>query len=432
MPAIITALPQELVASFRNGDEHAFEQLVLARFDPLVEKTEQHLGTHSSAAPRVAMSVLLSAWTDRAAFTTPMSLDDYLEEAVPHRSADELRRRAALHRFEVHEGVQVTTPSAKQGMSATQAWDAISTRLHVSDAEREEHREESRALAKRHAREHVNSVAGQKLSMGMIVTGVVLLIAVVVAMRMMDRGSAELALTRALDSEDVRVLRAAPGQRGTITLLDESTAQLAAGSTLRVPRGFGNDIRGLSLDGAAHFVVAPDKSPNFEVRAHGTSIVATGTAFTVRAYDDEADVLVTVREGTVRVAAGASETRTLKAGESVAIARSGSMRTPAREELPLAFSWVDGELVLENVSVARALTQLRRWHDVDAQLSHDSLGTRVVNARLTLESSGEALDALSRAANLRVDYEGKQMVLRDAASASANAAPSNATARPKP
>jgi ferric-dicitrate binding protein FerR (iron transport regulator) len=432
MPAIITALPQELVASFRNGDEHAFEQLVLTRFDSLVEKTQQHLGTDSGAAPRVAMSVLLSAWTDRAQFTTPMSLDDYLDEAVPHRSADELRRRAALHRFEVHEGVQVTAPPARQGMSAAQAWDAISARLHVSDAEREEHREEARVLAKRHAREHVNSVAGQKLSMGMIITGVVLLIAVVVAMRFMDRGSAELALTRALEAEDVRVMRAAPGQRGTITLLDESTAQLAAGSTLRVPRGFGNDLRGLALDGAAHFVVAPNKSPNFEVRAHGTSIVATGTAFTVRAYDDEPDVLVTVREGSVRVVAGASETRTLNAGESVAIARDGSMRTPSPAELPLAFSWVDGELALENVSVAHALTQLRRWHNVDAQLSNDSLGARMISARLTLESAGEALNALSRAANLQVDYEGQQMVLRDAASSRANAAPSKATVRPKP
>ncbi len=430
MPAIITALPQELVAAFRSGDEHAFEQLVHSRFDTLVDKAQQQLGTDSGAAPRVAMSVLLSAWTDRAQFATPMSLDDYLDESLPHRCADELRRRAALHRFEVHEGVQVTAPPAKQGMSAAQAWDAIATRLHVSDAEREEHREESRVLAKRHAREHVNSVAGQRLSMGMIITGVVLLIAVVVAMRFMDRGSAELALTRALEAEDVRVMRAAPGQRGTITLLDESTAQLAAGSTMRVPRGFGNDIRGLSLDGAAHFVVAPGKSPNFEVRAYNTSIVATGTAFTVRAYDDEPDVLVTVREGTVRVTAGASETRTLKAGESVAIARDGSMRTPAPAELPLAFSWVDGELVLENVSVSQALTQLRRWHNVDAQLGHDSLGTRVVSARLTLESAGEALDALSRAANLQVTYDGQQMVLRDATLP--NAAPAKTTNRPTP
>lgn len=427
MPATFAPLAADQLAAIRGGDEAAFEQLVKTRFDVLVEKARAHLGDQSSAASRVAVSVLLSSWADRAHFTTPDAAESYLDAEVSHRAADELRKRASLHRFELHEGVQVTAPAAKSDMTAEQAWQQISERLHVSAEQLQAHREEARALAKKHAREHVNSVAGRRVPVGMIAIGALLLVVIVFGLRYMNTGSAELALTRALDAEDARTLRAFPGQRGTISLLDESTAQLGAGSTMRVPNGFGSSLRGLSLDGAAHFVVAPDKTPEFQVRARGAAVIATGTAFSVRAYEDDTEVFVNVREGSVRVhpEIGKSASRTLNAGEALAIANDGTMRTPDAREVALAFSWVDGELMLENVTLERALAALRRWHNVDAALADSALLSRPVTARLTLESAGEALDALSRAGNLEITYEGKQMVLREVKDP-----PSAATPRP--
>jgi ferric-dicitrate binding protein FerR (iron transport regulator) len=428
MPATLTPLAVDQIAALRAGDEAAFEHLVKTRFDALVDKARTHLGDHTSAAPRVALSVLLSAWTDRAAFDTPAAVDTYLDNAVPHRVAEELRKRASLHRFELHEGVQVTAPSAKADMTADQAWQQISERLHVSAEQLQAHREESRLLARKHAREHVDQVAGRRVPVGMIAIGVLLLVVIVFGMRYMNTGSAELALTRALEAPEARTLRAFPGQRGTISLLDESTAQLGAGSTMLVPKGFGTSLRGVSLDGAAHFVVAPGKSPEFQVRARGAAVVATGTSFSVRAYDDDAELFVNVREGSVRVypVVGKAASRTLGAGESLAIANDGTMRTPEAPEVALAFSWVDGELILDNVTLERALAKLRRWHNVDAALADSSLLSRPLTATLTLESAGEALDALSRAANLEVTYEGTQMVLREVtAPPAAGNAPAN-------
>ncbi len=415
MPAIVTPLSVAQVDAFRDGDEGVFEQLVRTRFDALVERASARLGTDAPAAPRVAMSVLMDAWTDRERFLTPDAIEDYLDEQLPHRCADEMRRRASLHRFEKHEGVQVTAASTKVGMTAAEAWDDIERRLHVSAEELAEHREESRKLARRHAREHVDSVASRRIPVGLLVVGAVLLVAVVFGLRWMDQGSAELALTNALQSDDVRSLRAAPGQRGSITLLDESTAQLGAGSTLRIPRSFGQDLRGVHLDGSGHFVVAQGQALPFQVRVRNSAIVVTGTDFSVRAYPDEPEVLVTVREGSVRVQPLLKEnaSHALEAGDALAIAADGTVRTPSAAELALAFSWVDGELILENVALNSALEKLKLWHNLDAQLDDPTLGDRPVSARLTLESSGQALDALTRAAGVVVDYEGEQMVLRD-------------------
>jgi DNA-directed RNA polymerase specialized sigma24 family protein len=102
MPALLTSLDDAQVAAFHDGDEHAFERLVHARFDALTDKARQKLGDDAIGAPRVAMSALLGAWNDRARFTSAHAIDDYFDDAVPHLCADELRRRAALHRFEKH------------------------------------------------------------------------------------------------------------------------------------------------------------------------------------------------------------------------------------------------------------------------------------------------------------------------------------------
>ena len=424
MPAIMTPLSPAQVAAFAAGDESAFEHVVRTRFDALVEKAGLQLGPDAPSAPRVAMSVLLGAWTDREHITTPAALDAYLDDAVPHRCAEEQRRRASLHRFELHEGVHVSSPNAKSGMTADEAWQEIDRRLHVSAEELAEHREESRRLARRHAREHVDRVSNRKLPVGMIAVGVLLVAAVVFGMRWMDRGSAELALTRALEAEDVRTLRAAPGQRGTIELLDASTAQLGAGTTLRIPRGFGTAVRGLELDGASHFVVAPDNALDFQVRVRNSAIIATGTAFSVRAYEEDADLFISVREGTVRVhpVLGEAASTSLNAGESLVVTNDGSTRTPTAQELTLAFSWIDGELTLDDVTVDQAVKMLSRWHNLNTNLADPALGQRRITTKLPLESSGQALDALTRAANLVVTYEGEQMVLRDAAAAAPPAA----------
>ncbi len=425
MPAVVSPLSVAQVDAFRDGDEAVFEQLVRTRYDPLVDKAGARLGADEIAAPRVVIAVFMDAWTDREQFLTPDAIDAYLDEAVPHRVADEMRRRASLHRFEKHEGVHVAPPAAKTDMTAGDAWDEIEKRLHVSAEELAEHREESRKLARRHAHEHVASVSSRRVPVGMLVMGAILLVVAVFGLRWMDQGSAELALTQALASEDARVLQSSPGQRGSITLLDESSAQLGAGSMMRIPRGFGTSVRGLQLEGAAHFVVAQGQELPFEVRARNSAIIVTGTDFSIRAYDDEPEVLVTVREGSVRVhpLVGDNTSHVIEAGDAVAVALDGTIRTPTAQELLLYFSWVDGEIVLENVTVDRALAKLKRWHNLDAQLDDPLLGERVVNTRLTLESAGQALDALTRAAGLRVDYEGEQMVLRDT-SATSGSAPS--------
>lgn len=415
MPALLTPLDDVQVAAFHDGDEHAFERLVHARYDALTDKARLKLGDDSLGAPRVAIAALLAAWRERSTLTSSRAIDALLDDTVPHLCAEELRRRASLHRFEQHEGVH-THASEQSAMTAAQAWEDIAHRLHVSDEDRAAHREESRQIARRHAREHVDTVASQRIPTGAIITGVVLLVAAFGLVRYMDRGSAELALTRALEATDVRTLRSSPGQRGTVALRDESSAQLGAASTLRIPREFGTSVRGLALDGASRFIVAPDGGEPFQVRAKGSAIIATGTDFVVRAYEDEDELLVLVREGSVRVhaTAGEASSRALAAGEAVAVTPDGTFRELSPRDVELAFSWVDGVMRLQDVTLEDALRVLQRWHALDAVLGDPAFAQRRLSTTLSLESAAQALDSITQAARLVVTYDGQERILRDA------------------
>jgi len=174
-------------------------------------------------------------------------------------------------------------------------------------------------------------------------------------------------------------------------------------------------VRGLALEGAARFLVSPGGNQSFQVRTRGAAVVATGTDFVVRGYEDEAELQVLVREGSVRVhaRAGGGDARTLSAGEAVAVTAEGDFRVLTPREVELAFSWVDGALRLDDVSVNDALLTLRRWLALEATLADASLGERRVSATLSLDSEAAALEALVHAAQLVVTYEGQVRILRD-------------------
>lgn len=417
MPTLLLpAFDDTHVAAFRGGDERVFEQLVHARFEPLVTQARAALGADAAGAPRVAVGALLAAWHERERFQTATALDDFLKETLLPLCADERRRRAALHRFEHHEGVPAAASAERTELTADGAWREIASRLHVSAEDIARHREEARLSARRHAREHVETVAARKVPVGALVMGAVFVLAAFGVSRLMDRGGAEVALTRALASGEVRTLQSAPGQRGRITLLDQSTAQLGPASRLLVPKGFANTLRGVQLEGAARFSVTPGGERPFQVRAKWSGVVVTGTDFAVRAYDGEPGVSVLVREGEVQVhpVAGERGATTVGAGEALFVGDDGAVRPLTPAEVTRAFSWLDGVLRLEDVPLDAALAELGRWHALDVALGDSTLATRRVTTTLSLESDAVALDSLVAAAGLAKAYDGKRVVLTTA------------------
>jgi len=153
-----------------------------------------------------------------------------------------------------------------------------------------------------------------------------------------------------------RSIETALGQWKTVSLADGSELQL--GPNTRLTLDIGDKQRSIALvRGEAYFKVAKDVSRPFLVQANAYAVLAVGTEFAVSSRKDE--VIVTVREGTVRVSPSTKSTKSRASDDepsefSVPIAADFQLRiadtwpvTPSRIDVRYALAWRERQLMFK-------------------------------------------------------------------------------------
>jgi transmembrane sensor len=203
------------------------------------------------------------------------------------------------------------------------------------------------------------------------------------------------------------------GQQANVTLDDSTIALLAPQTRLTVPSRFGgNAVRAVRIQGAASFNVTKQFSAPFEVRAGDVAIVARGTMFTVRKYQDENNVVVHVKEGNVDVRHG-ENVRNVQQGMSVVVSGEGAMRVPTPEELQEAINWVDGNVTIAGRQLRYVLPQMKRWYGLDIKVPNAALMDRPVFLSAPVNSPREAIASVEASGGLRFTYIGENMAFED-------------------
>jgi ferric-dicitrate binding protein FerR (iron transport regulator) len=413
MPVTAPPIDRDTFAALQRDDLSALERIFRDHYPGLIQEAAQV--EEARFAPVIVERAFVDAWQRRATFETPRALETFLHDAVHDRAVRERSRHAALHRFEAFEGVRVAPSAAAEPTPVDAAWAQVVAMVQAPppDTEAAAH---VRADVSRHtAAEHAAALAEPRIRMGPLIIIAVLVVIALAALWQVDRAGADAVVTKALSAPDVRVLSSLPGQRGTTTLGDGSRVTLGPTSKLHIPARFGTDLRALRLEGTASFEVAPGEQP-FQVRARDASIVATGTAFGVRADSADDVVTVGVREGEVVVKAE-DASRTVAAGGAVAVAADGTMRDPSPAALEEALGWVDGQFVVNKRPLREVLPKIARWYGLDLTVNNPALLDRVVTLRAGLASSRDVIPALEKSAGLKFGYEGRKMVLRDTSEA---------------
>lgn len=147
-----------------------------------------------------------------------------------------------------------------------------------------------------------------------------------------------------------------------ITLADSSRVWLNAGSSLTYPVAFTGNERKVSIEGEAYFEVAHNASNPFIVSKENTDIKVLGTRFNVNAYDDEADMRITLLQGAIRVTNN-QQAATVKPGEQ-AIVKSGRIDMADAVNLEQVMSWKEGYFRMKGTDLASLMRQIARWYDV--------------------------------------------------------------------
>jgi len=150
-----------------------------------------------------------------------------------------------------------------------------------------------------------------------------------------------------------------------LQLADGSEVWLNAASTITYPTAFTGTERKITMTGEAYFEVAHNAAKSFIVSKNALSVQVLGTHFNVNAYDDEAEIKVTLLEGSVKVASN-NNSIIIKPGEQAALRQSqGDKIKVVPADLDEVMAWKNGIFNFNREDITGIMKQLSRWYDAE-------------------------------------------------------------------
>ncbi len=153
-----------------------------------------------------------------------------------------------------------------------------------------------------------------------------------------------------------------------LVLGDGSHIWLNAGSSITYPITFPGNERRVEITGEAYFevnrqlsTVNQEKIP-FIVTKGDLQVQVLGTHFNINAYDDEADMKVTLLEGSVKVNKGIAS-GLLKPGQQAQV--NNSINVISGVDVEQVMAWKNGLFHFNRASMEEVMRQIARWYDVE-------------------------------------------------------------------
>ena len=237
-----------------------------------------------------------------------------------------------------------------------------------------------------------------------------------------------------------REIKAPFGSQSEVTLPDGSGVLLNAGSTLRYRSDFNATNRELTLHGEAYFKVAKNPEMPLFVNAGSINIMAVGTEFNVKAYDDEELIETTLVEGKVQITMGNSgkskdnfieldpnqkaiyikETKsfTLDKVEVTDPAEPVPTRTiydniliSPKVDVNQVAAWTEGKLVIRGDALESLCMKLQRKYDVTFIFNNEEIKKYRFSGILLDETLEQVLSAVMLTAPIEYSISGKTVYL---------------------
>ncbi len=163
------------------------------------------------------------------------------------------------------------------------------------------------------------------------------------------------------------------GQKANITLPDGSKVWLNSQSKLTYSADFNIEKRELDLDGEAYFEVAHNKNKPFIVRSNDMAVEALGTAFGVKAYNEDNLISSILMTGKVRVKTPDGES-ILSPNERILYDKTTHKATQSKVTNATDFTgWIHNELRFENESLAEIAKTIQRVYNIEVVFASDKL-----------------------------------------------------------
>lgn len=189
---------------------------------------------------------------------------------------------------------------------------------------------------------------------------------------------------------------AAVAEHRKINLPDGSIVVLNNGSTLEFPEQFLGMSREVILKGEGYFDIRHDAEKPFIVHTGKISTTVLGTAFNVKAYDKENDVVVTVTRGKVIVKNEQKTLGIIVPNQQIVFnkvqMKSSIMPVLAKQTV----EWQEKDLFFDDVTMEEAMLQLAKRFNITISFANEaSKSCRFTATFLKGESLDEILQIIT-------------------------------------
>ncbi len=225
---------------------------------------------------------------------------------------------------------------------------------------------------------------------------------------------------------DLQQLATQNGSRSQLVLSDGTKVWLNAGSKLEYPKQFSANVRSVSLEGEAYFDVTHIEGQPFLVHTKTFTVKVLGTAFNIRAYNDEDSAATSLIRGKIAVQLNADTTKTimLRPKEKLIIPTpsvtqvlvdSGKQKTDIsrshvlnvnkafistdRQNTVLETAWTENKLAFKNTSFDKIAMALEKWFGVEIHFKNDNKKKLNLTGTFEGESLEEILNAFRETGN---------------------------------
>lgn len=188
-----------------------------------------------------------------------------------------------------------------------------------------------------------------------------------------------------------------------IILPDGSTVTLNSYSSLKYPRKFKEDQRGVSLEGEGFFEVNGDPDRPFVIATAEVDIRVLGTSFNVNAYNTNEEVEVIVKTGQVAVTRQGDVPKTiiLKPGNKAVYNKTEDALSLSKKIDRNYLAWKTKSFIFTDQTLSDVTAALNKVYGSEIIIPTDSLK----KARITTTFNEQSLEAILNVLSATLDLE---------------------------
>lgn len=232
--------------------------------------------------------------------------------------------------------------------------------------------------------------------------------------------------------QPVSVIQTKKGSKSNIVLPDGSLVWINDDTKLTYTKTFGEAVREVSLEGEAYFDVIKDDKKPFIVHTKTMDVRVLGTAFNVKAYNDEESTAATLIRGSVEVILKNKngEKIKLKPNEKLVVQNSYSqaedMHNPVKNVPEIALitiktdpidssanetQWLNNRLAFDQDELSEIAVQLERWYNVKVIIKDSALAKQKISGVFESKSLQNVIEALKFAGDFEYNITDSLIII---------------------